>query len=429
MKLSHYKIVVLSSLGAGLEFFDFTIYALFAHYISQNFFPQQASSAALINTFVILAVGYLARPLGGIILGHIGDKYGRKFGFTYAMLAMAGATLLIGCLPNYQTIGILAPILLIILRLLQGLSMGGEVSGAITFTLEHYANHRPGLMQSYIICSMCLFSSFASVLGYILNHQLNAEQMLSWGWRIPFLLGFVVGIVGYILRSSCAETPEFLVALDEERVHKFPFKILMHRYSKQVVTGFCLTVFSGCFSALLLFTPTFLTMQASNFPPAWGFALSTVGFLCLGIASNISGFFTDYINYRVMLILGCLLSIIAGYLVFNSLIQIHDFTQIHLLKLILLMMVLGVSASLINSVYVLAIATQFPTLVRYSGIGLCQNLGIALAGGTAPLIFVTLIQHTQSMMMPYYYLFLCTLITLMAGLTYKSYTVTKDKHG
>jgi MFS family permease len=420
MKMANYKIVWLSSIGAGLEFFDFTIYALFAHYISINFFPQINSFVALMNTFAIFAIGYLARPLGGIILGHIGDRYGRKYAFTYAILVMAIATLLIGCLPGYQKLGTIAPLLLVLLRLIQGLSMGGELAGAITFTLEHYEGQRKGLMQSMIIFSMATCSAVASLVGYILNKIFTLDQMINWGWRVPFVLGFLLGIIGFLLRRQCMETPAFLTALSEEQIHKIPLAILTKKFPNQIITGFCLALFSACFSSFLLFTPTYFALHAV-FPSNYGFAISAFGFFFLGVASVAAGLVADHINHKKLLIVGCVLSIIIGYFIFSQLTALNAYNHATLLIILISITSLAIIGGLINGTYILAIAEQFPTSVRYSGIGVCQNLSLALAGGTAPLIFTSLIKASHTMMAPYYYLSVCALITIFAAIFYRRY--------
>ncbi|MFN7095944.1 MAG: MFS transporter [Gammaproteobacteria bacterium] len=422
MKIANYKIVLLSSMGAGLEFFDFTIYALFAHYISINFFPQTNTFIALINTFAIFAIGYLARPLGGIILGHIGDRYGRKYAFSYAILVMAVATLLIGCLPSYVMLGIYAPILLIVLRLIQGLSMGGEVAGAITFTLEHYEGFRKGLMQACIIFSMAFCSAIASLVGYFLNHLFSSAQMISWGWRIPFAFGFLLGIVGFILRRRSLETPAFLEALREEEIHKIPLLILIKQFPTQVIFGLCLAALFGCYSSFLLFIPTYLSLHAL-FPADYGFATSGVGFLTLGIVSLIGGYLADRINLKILMVTGGFLFILFGFFVFPILVGISVYNTTTLSLILIAIALLTTVVALANGVYAIAIAEQFPTTVKYSGIGLCQNLSFALIGGTAPLVFTSLIKSSNNLLAPYYYLVLWALITIIAAIFYRRHTV------
>lgn len=421
MKLPSYKIISLSVLGSSLEYFDFTIYALFAHYISLNFFPQHNTFIALMNTFAVFAIGYLARPVGGVILGHIGDYYGRKYAFTYAMLVMASATLLIGCLPTYHAIGITAPILLVLLRLLQGLSIGGEVAGAITFTLEHYEKKRRGLMQALIIMGMSLSSTLAGLVGYTLINCLSEQAMLSWGWRIPFIFAFFLGLVGYVVRKNCTETPAFLDLVKKDAVCKMPFFTLTKHYPKQMLIGFCLAVMSACFASFLLFLPTYLAMHA-NFPANYGFAVSAIGFLMLGLVSLFSGALSDRVHYKTLFIISVILTVVSGYFAFHILLGLHTYTIINMPVVLAAIILLATAVGLSNGVYVIAIADQFPANVRYSGIGFCQNLSFALVGGTAPLIFTGLIHISKSLMAPYYYLVVCAVIVLITIYYYKPLT-------
>lgn len=418
MKFSDHKIIWLTVIGSGLEYFDFTIYALFAHYISLNFFPQNNAFIALMNTFTIFAIGYLARPLGAIILGHIGDKYGRKHAFTYAILVMATATLLIGCLPSYNIIGIAAPILLVLLRLIQGVSLGGEVGGAITFTLEHYENKRKGMMQAFVIVGMCFSGTIAGIIGYILTHFLSSQQMAQWGWRLPFIFGFFLGLIGYTLRRQCLETPAFLTVLKENTTEKIPFITLSRQYPREMLRGFCLAVMSACITSFFLFSPTYLSMHAT-FPSNAGFAVSSAGFLSLGLTSLLAGTISDRLDYKYLFIISGLLTILVGYPVFHLIIGLPAYTVATLPIVSGAIILVAITVGISNGIYAIAIADQFPTKVRYSGIGFCQNLSFALVGGTAPLIFTSLIKITGNLMAPYYYLVACAIVMLIAALSYK----------
>ena len=196
MRKEHAKILLLTAIGGALEFYDFTIYALFAPYISQHFFPNANPLIGLINTFSVFALGYFARPLGGIVLGHIGDRHCRKSAF------MAIATLFMGCLPDYQTIGIAAPLLLIGLRLVQGFSVGGEIPGASIFIVEHLPQKQHGLSIGLAFMSITLGNTLGAAMGLFLTTILNQQQMLAWGWRIAFISGFFLGMIGFIIRKK-----------------------------------------------------------------------------------------------------------------------------------------------------------------------------------------------------------------------------------
>lgn len=407
--LSHRKIILFSSLGAGFEFFDFTIFALFASYISANFFPQDNQVLALINTFAIFALGYLARPLGGIILGHIGDRYGRKYAFSYAILIMAIATLLMGCLPGYATLGISAPLFLIALRLIQGLSVGGEVPGATVFIMEYFAHQRPAFMVSFIFMSMTLSNALASLIGYTLNYFFDHEQMLSWGWRIPFILGSIGGLFAYILRRRCLETPIFLQLLKEQRICKVPFFELWKQSPSLLLVGFCLSVFIATLVSLLLFLPAYL-QTVLHLSAATAYFFSTVNFIVLGLLVPVFGYLADRVSHKTLIIAGSILTIIVGALCFQYVIVIP------ILPIWCLGIAIAVTGAITNGCYAIATAELFPPYIRYSGMAFCFNAAFALFGGTAPLVFTSMIEITGVSIAPYYYLVVCALITLLAAL-------------
>ncbi|AHE67589.1 arabinose efflux permease [Legionella oakridgensis ATCC 33761 = DSM 21215] len=239
MTKEQYKIVGLTAIAGALEFYDFTIYALFAPYISQHFFAHSNPLIALINTFLVFALGYLARPLGGIVFGHLGDKFGRKFAFSLSVFIMAIATLCIGCLPDYQSIGVMAPLSLLGLRLLQGFSVGGEIPGAAVFTIEHVPLNKRGFSIGFVFMCITLGNSLGALVGLFLTCLLNQEQMMSWGWRVPFVVGFILGILSYFIRKRTFETPVFLAMMKEGTLQRKPVLILLKSSRKNYSKGFC----------------------------------------------------------------------------------------------------------------------------------------------------------------------------------------------
>lgn len=417
---SNYKIVGLASLGAGLEFFDFTIYALFASYLSANFFPEEDPLLGLINTFAVFALGYLVRPIGGVLLGHVGDKYGRKNAFTIALLVMAIATLLVGCLPNYAMIGITAPILLVILRLIQGLSVGGEIPGAIIFTMEHFYKQRSGLMVGIVFMCITISSAIASLIGYGLTHLLASQAMLAWGWRIPFILGFILGIVGYILRRKALETPAFLDLIKQEQISRFPIVMLFKQSPRVLLVGVGLTILIACFVSFLLSYPAYLT-SILNYTSTQAYMASTISFIVLSLLCPICGYFSDRFGRRPMVIAGAVCTMLLGYFAFVGIVNnAGHFAWAYILILV-------VSVSMTNGCYAIAIAEQFPAAIRYSGVGLCYNIGFAFFGGVTPLIMTSLIKVTHQPVAPYFYLLFCAGLTLIAGILYKMQGAIKQK--
>src|SRR5262247_1637376 len=203
---SKYRMVAAGMIGNVLEWYDFAIYGYFATAIGHHFFPHEDAVAQLLSAFGVFALGYLMRPIGGVVVGHIGDRFGRRAALTFSVAAMAIPTFLIGLLPGYATIGILAPVALTLLRMVQGLSVGGEYTSSMVFLVEHAPEGRRGLMGALISCGAAGGILLGSAVGAAFAASMSNAALEAWGWRIPFLLGLAVGIAGYILRRYVLET-------------------------------------------------------------------------------------------------------------------------------------------------------------------------------------------------------------------------------
>lgn len=407
MTNEQYKIVGLTAIGGALEFYDFTIYALFAPFISQHFFSNINPLIALINTFAVFALGYLARPLGGIVFGHLGDKYGRKSAFSLAVFTMALATLLMGCLPSYQTIGVIAPLLLIGLRLLQGFSVGGEIPGAAVFITEHIPPKKRGFSIGLVFMCITLGNTLGSGVGLVLTKLLSQEHMMEWGWRIPFIIGFFLGVISYIIRKKAIETPEFIALIHEKKIHRLPFLGLWHSSRRIVLRAFFVTALTSSIISLFLFLPTYLlsivTIKSSNI-----YLINLISFLSFALMTAFFGFVSDYINRKKLLMTGALLLAGLSYPLFCGL---NEFGEQFIWVFILGFAILG---GVINGSYVVLITESFPTPLRYSGVGFSYSLGVALFGGFAPLIFTWLIQCTGRAEAPALYMMCCAFLTFIA---------------
>ncbi len=402
------KVILLASLGGALEFFDFTIYALFAIYISQAFFPSHNHLISMIETFAVFAVGYLARPLGGIFFGHLGDKKGRRFAFTAAVLIMALSTLLIGCLPSYQQWGITSPLLLVLLRLLQGFSVGGEIPGATIFTLEHVPKKIRGVSVAIVFMCVTLGNVLAALIGFTLTSTFTHHQMLAWGWRIPFFIGFLLGIISYLLRKRCFETPVFTKLTNQNLILSKPLLTLLQTNKRQILVSVSLTALSAATIFIFLYLPSYLT-TILHYPVKKTYLVSTLAFITLAILGPLFGFISDIASRRMVIILGSFLSLILGYFLFRGLVK-HSEGMPWLFAI-----TLGTSVALVNGTYGVAIAEQFNAAKRYSGMGFSYNLGFALFGGLAPLISTFFIKLSGQTMAPYYFLLLCGLLTFIAS--------------
>jgi MFS transporter, MHS family, proline/betaine transporter len=420
MTLKDIKIITLSSVGGALEFFEFTIYALFAQYISFNFFPHQNASLALMATFGIYALGYLARPLGGVLFGHIGDKYGRKSAFTLAILLMAVATLLIGCLPSYQSIGMISPITLIVLRLIQGFSVGGEIAGATIFTAEHLPAHQRGLGIGIVFMGITLGNTLGGLVGFILTHFLNDSTMLAWGWRLPFLIGFILGLFSYFIRKNTIETPIFKEIENKKLLKKLPFISLIQNFYPRILIGIGLMAIPSTMISFSLYLPVYLA-HFLNFKLQQSFLLNIISFITLSFLTAVFGYCADLVNQKILAMAGCAVMAIASYIAFHFFLK-PDFT--HILLFICLLMT---AASVINGCYALMIAELFPANVGYSGMGASYSIGVAVFGGLGPVAFTFLTVALQTTQAPFYYLLFNILISAIAIYFYKTASVLEFK--
>lgn len=410
--LSARRIMFLSSLGGAFEMYDFVIYIYLTPFLSTLFFPADNPFLGTLSTFAVFAVGYLIRPLGGILFGHFGDRYGRKKTFVASILLMSIPVLLIGLLPTHTTIGIAAPLLLVLFRLLQGIAVGGEIPGAMTFTCEYVDKNKRGLAGGSIYCGLNCGIAFAAFMLGILSLILNHEQMLQFGWRIPFIFGGFLGLVAGYLRNRATESHLFLELQKENLLVKLPIKTLLQEHFTSLITGMCLTAMG---SALIVVGFTYVKEYLTvNIPGnasfiTWLVALGTLFSALLqiffGKASDIVG------RFRLLTLSTIFLLLLIG--------PIFYLFHINLPWIdILAMLILSIVAAMVIGTYPTFLIELFPTQVRYSGYGLCYNIAFATFGGLGPLVVTYLIHETGNLMMPAYYIGSATLLGLVGLMLY-----------
>lgn len=406
------NIVGITALGGALEFYDFTIYALFAPYISHHFFANTNNVVGLLETFAVFALGYFARPLGGILFGHLGDRFGRKSAFSLSVFIMAIATLLMGLLPSYQSIGLLAPVLLITFRLIQGFSVGGEIPGAAVFIIEHVPPKKRGLSIGIVFMCITLGNTLGAIVGFVLTNVFDQAQMLAWGWRIPFIIGFFLGIISYIIRKNTIETPVFVALLTENKRHHMPFLGLLKCYPMKLVKAFLLTAATSSIISLFLYLPTYLA-KMMNIAMSNAYLINVISFLVFAVMTTFFGYLSDHTDRKKVTMVGVVLLMIAAYpLFYGFMIWGEPFVWVLTLSLALI-------GSAINGSYVTILTESFPANLRYSGVGFSYSLGVAIFGGLAPLLFTWLIAFFATPVAPALYLFCCATLTCIASLLYQ----------
>ncbi len=398
------KLLILSSLGGVLEFYDFIIYALLANYISKEFFSAENSIVSLIATFATFSVGYLVRPLGGVIFGHFGDKFGRKKTFTLSIFLMALATFSIGLIPSYQTIGIAAPILLTLLRIIQGLSIGGEIPGAIAYVSESIP-HKKGLATGIIFCAIINGIVLGLIVQGIMTSSLTANDMLSWGWRIPFLIGGVFGFFSYMFRQQLEESPIFKEI--EQQTESFPIvKVFQDQFVNAIAATLIVAMGAAFITLLFLFTPSYLTnvLHITDTKYIWYNSGAVFLVSCLNV---LAGYLSDKFNKKRMILCISLLTLVLSIPIFLIYSAYYDFVLLALLaSAILTGFAWGIIPSLLSEL--------FPAKIRCSGIAVCYNLGFAIFGGLTPLIATLLIYNTSLVISPAFYLLFTGVLATIA---------------
>jgi MFS family permease len=407
------RAVTIASIGGGLEIYDFTIYIFFAPILSTLFFPHANSFVALLDILAVFAVGYLARPLGAFLFGHYGDKLGRKKGLLFTIALMALATTFMGLIPSYNSIGIAAPILLVILRFLQGIAVGGDLPGAITFVAEYAADHKRGLACGLIYCGVNIGLLLASGVSTLLIFLLPHPQLVTWGWRLAFMLGLAIGVVGFYLRRKIADTPYFERLEAANEFARIPMLQVFRKNLKQFWQGSgLLCLFSMGIAQVFYYMPTYLH-TVTHLPLATALTLNTISILIFSLFVPLAAYLSDKIGRKPVILLTAILFFVFSYPLYLLLNQ-PDLTS----QLIALSCLAIITAGIIGTIPS-ALTEMFPTPVRYSGVSTTYNISFAIFGGLTPVIATYLIYKTQLAIAPCFNLMVGAVIAFIAALTMK----------
>lgn len=410
------KVVLAGAVGNALEWYDFTIYAFFVPLIASQFFPNTDPYVSLVATFGVFAVGFLVRPLGAILFGYIGDHAGRKKSLIISMIMMSFPTFLIGLLPNYASIGVWAPLMLIALRIIQGLAVSGELTTATVFLIEHADNDKRGLAGSLAMAGalfgMVLSSSFASLVSEFASDT----QLASWGWRVPFLLGGALGIAGLILRLRSIEPAVFentFSSMDKEQQNASVRAHISTLNYRTLFIGICLTSIMAIGNYFLIaYFNTFL-IENQGLPLRSVMVVNTIAIGTQFIMTLLMGRLSDFVGRKTVLGFGIIIIAILIHPIFWLLTQ-------HNIYLVLVGEVLyALAAGTLSGVIPTTLAELFETYHRTMGISLTYNISLALFGGTAPLVAISLVAATHNIFAPAWYLIVCAGLAFIALLSIK----------
>ncbi len=387
---SLWKTLFIGMTGNALEFYDFYIYAFFAVQLGAFFFPSDNPMVSTLSSLAVLAVGLVMRPVGAFVFGHIGDRYGRRKALMLCVAFMAIPTCCIGLLPGYEQIGIWAPILLITCRLCQGFSTGGEYNGAVVFVVEHTTQRKKAFAGSMITSSSYIGWFMAAAISYVFV----LDFMPPWAWRVPFLLGLVIGMIGLYIRRKISETPEFEDFIKEEKPKSAPFLWVLKTHPKALFSTMGIAAFSGVIAfTTLSYVMTYLVTFAQ-----WEKSTATLvvmaGTLLYVLLSPLFGMLADKKDPRMMGLISIVVILASVYPVF-SLWTLGTWGAVILGQVIWATVTIAYQAPM-NFMMV----RLFPVKARYSGIGIGYSLGMALFGGTSPFVSTWLVETFKNPISP-----------------------------
>src|SRR5918992_2536606 len=400
-----------ASIGNLVEWFDFAVYGYLATTLAVVFFPSDNPTASLLSTFAVFAAAFFVRPLGGLFFGPLGDRIGRQRVLATVIILMSVATFAIGLLPGYATIGIWAPLLLVVCRLLQGFSAGGEFGGGATFLAEYSPDERRGYMVSWLEFSTLIGFILGSGSVLLLNSALGEDSMIAWGWRIPFLIAGPLGIVGLYIRLKLEDTPEFRALENTGEVAQAPLKEAFVENWRQIlqVAGIAIIHNVG-FYMVFTYMPTYFSTELG-----FGSTVSFVSIVLAGITGLLLvvplGALSDRIGRKPLLLTACVCFALLTYPLFLLM------NTGSLVGAILAHLALAVIEAIFISTSIAVMTEIFPTRVRYGGYSIGYNFSVAIFGGSAPFLATWLISTTGNPLSPAFYVIFAAVATLLTVLT------------
>ena len=396
------KVLAAASIGNALEWYDILVYGYFAVTISKLFFPTADPTTALLLTFGTFGVSYLVRPLGALVLGAYADRAGRRAAMLLSIVIMTIGTGLMAVMPTYSTIGIAAPIAVLIARLLQGFAVAGEFGSATAFLVEH-TKDRKGFFASFQWFGQGLAAVLASFFGVVLLGWLTADQLDSWGWRIPFLFGLLIGPIGLYIRKHIGKSPEF----SDHGPAKAPVREMFTEQWDRLLMCIGIVILSTSSNYIILFMPTYAIKQL-HLPQSLGFTATMLGGILLTFCAPLFGHMSDRIGRIRMMVVVSVLFVVSAYPAFVLLVANPSLAGI-----VAIVCWLSLLKAAYSGVLPSLMSELFPIATRSTGIALSYNISVPIFGGFAPFIAAWLVAVTGSPLAPSYYLIATSLISLL----------------
>ena len=408
------RTLLAGAIGNVLEWYDFALYGYFAPVFAALFFPSNSPSVSLISAFGVFAVGFLARPLGAMLFGYWGDTLGRRNALASSILLMAVPTCLVGLLPTYETVGVIAPIALTLCRFLQGLSVGGEFTGSATFLVEHAAVSKRGYIGSWAGFSAQIGALLGSGVGALIASNLADEALHQWGWRIPFIMGGFIAVIGWYVRTGVPESPAFERVRLAGGLASSPVLDVFTKQRHAVAKVVGLMWMHGvAFYLLYVYLTTYL-VTVTNITFGTVLALNTGCMTLLALLIPLMGAWSDRVGQTPLLMAGAAGIALMSYPCFLWL------TSNDVPRMIAAQILLTVLVACYMGPFFAAVADLFPTAQRYTGLSVGYNIGAALFGGTAPLAATLFIEWSGNNLAPAFYLIFCATVSLSVTFTLRN---------
>ena len=405
--MNKHKLILTSSVANSFEWYDYALFGHFAPIIGQKFFPNTDPSISLLYTFLVFAVGYLMRPIGGIFFGVIGDRFGRRAALSASVICMAFPTAAIGFLPTYETAGIAATSMMILVRMLQGLSMGGALTGSISFVIEHTEKNHRGFTSSFSMSSICVGILFGSLVSYLIKSIFTPEQFNSWAWRLPFLIGIFIFFAGIYIKKHTAETPLFLENKSygkvEQRPLKFAFK---HHWFDMLISILINGTGSVIFYVESIYLISYLKIHR-GFGEDEVSNLVNICYIIMIIVTILGGWLSDKIGRRKIFVINLVIIILTSTFLLESF-EFGNFSSI-----IIAQIIIAILAALYIGPEPALQAELYPTNIRSTALSVSYNTATSIFGGTAPYIMESLVQN-GNMGSGSIYIIVCAVFSLIA---------------
>lgn len=411
--MSKKKLIFSSGIANSFEWYNYALCGHLATILSDKFFPENDPSIQILNGFLLFAIGYVARPLGGVIFGIVGDKLGRKKALTASIMCMAYPTALISILPTYETVGITATILMVIIRMLQGLSMGGALTGSVSFLMEHTDKKERGLLGSVPMASISVGILAGSLITFLIKIYLNDADFENWGWRIPFFLGIFIVFAAKYINNNMDETPKFESIQENDKILKSPLSKALKSNWKDILISIAInSTGSVLFYMQAIYMVNYLALERGLSEIDLSYLIN-ISYVIIMAFTMISGWLSDKIGriklYRIQLVLLAFSCVSLLSLVENGSIG----------EIWVAMIILGIFAGMYIGAEPILQAELFPTNIRNTSLSISYNISTSIFGGLTPYVLQLLLIKTKSLSAGAYYLIACTILSFISLFFYK----------